>query len=639
MMKAYENVWRTNYESWAVLVWALCLGWIGYLWGGDVIPDRLALLLAGGGAFMLTRKAIPAWSRWESWINLGGRGLCFITYPELMVRARKKKNSFWLGWGFEWTREHTQRLYDLMRAEKSHAEPPGWFVWVWEAVTGRRMGRGHEARGRPWIHGIGMADEGDIHIPIEHWSGNTLVVGATGCGKTRMLELIAQMAVAEGFTLLVIDPKGDQGFEKSIRNAARAAGRDKDFVRFHLGFPRDSVRIDMLRNFTNLSDIASRIAALMGGSEDNAPFRDYAFKTLNAIVVGLDFVGEKATLVKLRSHVDNGVGDLLHRAILKYFDAKLPKNWEASVGDWIRTTAKRTGKGKKGEGDDVEVAPRQAVGLLLRYYSEELAPAGHWCEAIDSLAGLHTHDAKHHAAMITSLEPVLAKLTTGELGALLSPDVRDIHDPRAITDNQALIKSKSIVYIGLDSLANKTISSAVGSLYLSDLTSVAASIYNYSENPGANKIFLIIDEASEVLNDPFVQLANKARGSGFVLITATQTIADIAARFGSKDKANQLLGNFNNLISMRVIGEETQAYAVEAFGGAFVRSKETTFSNNTNTMSSVAHFAGGVSEKVAETEEDMLPRYLMGELPNWQYVATFGGGRKIKGCVPIISYR
>lgn len=635
-MIGYENVWRTNYEAQATAGWLACFGWLGYLWYEAIVPSEPLAMLALVCLLSMTPKGWRAWKLWQLRINLAGRGITFIKYASLIELAARKEKAFWMGWGFHWTREHSQRLYDLMRADSGYAAPPLAFVRLCETIQGRRRGQA-DGIGKPWIHGLGLNEETDIHVPIDYFSGNTLIAGTTGCGKTRLLELIATMAIALGYTVLGVDPKGDQGFEKSLKKAARAAGRINHFVRFHLGFPRNSVRIDMLRNYSNLSDLASRVSALMGGSEENAPFRNYAFDVLNGIAIGMDYVGDKVSLVKLRSYVDNGVANLLLRVALKYFDENLPRDWESAVAQWAKTALNRSGRGRKGDEEDMIV--RQSLPVLLKYYVDVLIPRGAWSEPIDSLAEIYGHDAKHHAAMITSLKPLLTMLTTGELGGLLSPDVRDIDDTRPVTDNQALIRSNSIVYIGLDSLANKTISSAVGSLYLSDLTSVAAGIYNYgTEGATPQKVFLIVDEASEVLNDPFVQLLNKSRGAGFVIFTATQTISDFSARFGSMDKALQMLGNFNNLIAMRVKDKATQEYVVENFGSMFIQTKETTYSNNTNSQASAAHVAGGVAEKIKDKAEDMLPQFLLGELCNWEYFASFSGGHKIKGRLPIIRH-
>ena len=226
-------------------------------------------------------------------------------------------------------------------------------------------------------------------------------------------------------------------------------------------------------------------------------------------------------------------------------------------------------------------------------------------------------------------------LTTGELGSLLSPNPRDVSDTRPMTDLASLIRANSVVSIGLDSLANKTISSAVGSMLLSDLTSVAAAIYNYGGN---HKIFLLVDEASEVVNDPYVAMLNKSAGSGFINVAAIQTIPDLAARFESMDKARQMLGNFNNLVAMRIKDRVSQDFVTETFGQTYVYTQQKIHATSSSTEKTITHFTGSVQERVTEALEDVLPPDVLGQLPNWQYIAAVSGGRLIKGRLPIINH-
>jgi conjugal transfer pilus assembly protein TraD len=435
--------------------------------------------------------------------------------------------------------------------------------------------------------------------------------------------------------VICIDPKGDQPFETSIKAACRHANRETDYTRVHLAFPGDSIRIDPLKNYTNPSDLASRIAALMPGGDKSSSFRDFAWNVLNAIVLGMIDIGEKPTLVKIRSYVDNGVADLLARVTLRYYDEVLPQNWEMDVSNYARTV--KQGKGKSAE--DGELLVRQSLNLLLGYYLDVLVPRGFHNEAVESLSTIYKHDSAHYSKMIANLIPILGMLTTGELGPLLSPDPRDVSDPRPMSDLQALIRSNAVVYIGLDSLANKSISTAVGSMLLSDLTSVAASIYNYASQDGvAKKVFLIVDEASEVVNEPYIQILNKSSGANFINIAAAQTVPDFAARFESMDKARQMLGNFNNLYAMRIKDRVTQDFVIETFGQTYVYSKQVIMGTTSSTEKNITHFTGSMQERVTETLDDMFPPDLLGQLPNWQYIGSVSGGRIIKGRLDIIQH-
>lgn len=470
-------------------------------------------------------------------------------------------------------------------------------------------------------------------IAIDHHDHLYITDNYVVTHNTRFLELIASMAIKLGYVVISIDPKGDVDYDKTLKAACKMAGREADYVKFHLAFPGDSVRIDPLKNYTNPSDLASRIAALMPGGDKSSSFRDFAWGVLNAITLGMLATGEKPTLVGIRSYVDNGVAELLMRVTLQFFDDELPANWEIDVAAYARTL--KQAKGKKGP-EDGEVLVRQSLHLLLDYYVEVIVARGLRDEAIESLATIYKHDSAHYGKMIANLVPILGMLTTGELGQLLSPNARDINDARPMTDLASLIRAGAVVSIGLDSLANKTISSAVGSMLLSDLTSVAAAFYNYGYT--GKKIFLIVDEAAEVVNDPYIQMLNKSAGAGFINVSAIQTIPDLAARFESMDKARQMLGNFNNLVSMRIKDRVTQDFVTETFGETYVYTKQVIHGTSSSTEKTITHFTGSVQERVTEALEDVLPTDILGQLPNWQYIAAVSGGRLIKGRLPIVTH-
>jgi conjugal transfer pilus assembly protein TraD len=123
-------------------------------------------------------------------------------------------------------------------------------------------------------------------------------------------------------------------------------------------------------------------------------------------------------------------------------------------------------------------------------------------------------------------------LTSGELGELLSPSEMDPSGNRPILDTSNIIRGKHVFYVGLDSLSDAIVSSAIGSILLADFASVAGMIYNSGQKMGRFSLF--VDEAAEVVNLPFIQILNKGRGAGFQVVMATQTLPDIVARLGDE---------------------------------------------------------------------------------------------------------
>ena len=83
------------------------------------------------------------------------------------------------------------------------------------ATASETLVLGHERGGRA------------VSIPFVAGEGShTLVVGATGSGKTVTQALIAVRAIEQGRGAIVIDPKGDARMREQLRGAAARAGRE-----------------------------------------------------------------------------------------------------------------------------------------------------------------------------------------------------------------------------------------------------------------------------------------------------------------------------------------------------------------------------------------------------------------------------
>lgn len=127
--------------------------------------------------------------------------------PHYALTSRQipvNKKFLFLGRGFEWQPEHTQRLYDCFSADgKKYLRPSKLFNMA------REYEKHHEnlitklttsdsrfnpvrplppVEGIPAIHGIEL-DEIDVMQPLNSRGGHTAVFGTTGVGKTRFAEV------------------------------------------------------------------------------------------------------------------------------------------------------------------------------------------------------------------------------------------------------------------------------------------------------------------------------------------------------------------------------------------------------------------------------------------------------------------
>jgi conjugal transfer pilus assembly protein TraD len=304
------------------------------------------------------------------------------------------------------------------------------------------------------------------------------------------------------------------------------------------------------------------------------------------------------------------------KRVARYLGEHVP-NWETEAKPFLRqahdTTTRVTGP--------------------VRYCRKSVC-GRHPSTVVDGLASLFEHERVHFSKMIASLMPILNMLTAADLGPLLSPDAADTSDPRRLTSMAECIERAQVVYLGLDALSDSMVGGAIGSILVADLAAVAGDRYNYGVNLTPVNVF--IDEAAEVVNDPFIQLLNKGRGAGLRLTVAAQTFADFAARTGSEAKARQVLGNINNLVALRVLDAETQQYVTDSLPKTRLKSMLLTHGSTTDSRNPLL-YTGNVGERLGEEEGDLFPPALLGQLPNLHYLAVLAGGRIVKGRLPILG--
>jgi hypothetical protein len=189
-----------------------------------------------------------------------------------------------------------------------------------------------------------------------------------------------------------------------------------------------------------------------------------------------------------------------------------------------------------------------------------------------------------------------------------------------------------VLYMCLDSLPDPSVASAIGALALADQAARAGMRYNLG---GYRRIALFVDEVSNVINQPLIEILNKGAEGGIFTTCAMQTLADLAKRLGSEDAARMALGNLNNLIALRTKDRPTQDFVVETFGKTAIHTVRVGLSHGSDAH--LGDFSSSYSTQLTESFEEMVPADVLGKLPNLQYFASVSGGRIIKGRFPILD--
>lgn len=437
--------------------------------------------------------------------------------------------------------------------------------------------------------------------------------------NTRVLDSIVAQAVDRGEPVLIWDPKGDKGLMDAAQKACIASERPNDFVYFHPAFPEKSWRIDPLANFSRETELATRIASLIASESSSDPFTAFSQKILTNLVAAMLMIHTKPTIKLLKHYVDSGPEKLVVKASEVYFEKHYPGVWRDMSEEYTR-------KAKKND---------REISLAYIQFYRDVVMKEHPSMALDGIYSDLEHEKNHLGKMTASLSPVLTMLTAGPLGDLLSPDPDNHNDLRPITNFAQIIRNRQVCYIGLDSLSDNMVGSALGTMFVSDLSAVSGNRYNYGTLEDLPPVNLIIDEAAELVSDKMIQLLNKSGGAKFRLILATQTFADFAAKIGSADKARQTLGNLNNVIALRIIDAETQQYVTESLPEVYVRHIEYAQQTDVKT-SDFVNFGFRTSESMKETAVPLVDAQLFGCIPNLQFFAKTSAGQFRKCRMPIL---
>ncbi|WP_250491187.1 conjugative transfer system coupling protein TraD [Caballeronia sp. INML2] len=620
----YVNHFRPIYEFRPFLVWPIVI--IGILVSG--MPYGWAFALAG--VALLSIRALQIWKALSFRMAISTKWLSKIRIEKLLATQnsmRKRADSMYLGIGYEWTQKHTQIAHEILRMPVT--DIPSLPKWLSKTEIGRTVEerierlfgprdsiRDRMPQGSSWIHGM---EQKKVEVPFHYkaMGGHTLVAGTTGAGKTRTYEVISTQVIHNPKdVLIIVDPKNDDEWKKRVEKECARTGRK--FLYFNQAKPHESIRLNPLENWSQPSEIPSRIAQLM----EEGQFRDFAFLFIDRAVKGELYVGDKPNLRSILKYAQSGIGNLLDRGLRRFFI-------ENGLTDWEELTVTATVKDAQRRND------ASLIDGMVKLYLDRFAAHDRGHETIDGLIATHTHDREHYMKIIASALPLLQMLATGETGLMLAPKADDFEDEREIWDIDKIIKQKAVLYMGLDSLSNNIVQKAIASMALSDVAAVCGAIYNfYAEKPD---VVLIIDEIAEAINEKVIQILNKGRGAGFKAFVAFQARADLEAKLGNAAKMLQVLGNLNNQVVLRLEDSDTAKWFSDKVGETAIRVVNVSNSTNTTTEAHALEFSGSQSRSIQLEKVPLIPVKLLHSLPNLQYFMRISGGAVYQGRIPIIE--
>ncbi len=540
---------------------------------------------------------------------------------------KKDKGKVYIGDGFRWGPEHANRAYQVMDMSTDFSEVE--IPFVLKPIVKAMAEETDELGGSPWVHGMG--DEKPQMIHGSNWYGHTCITGNVGTGKTTLLKLMSLNALHLGNMLLVLDPKNDHDWQESIKSELEYLGKGDKFYHLHPSSPSTSVRIPLLTNYTRLTEVAARIAPLMGGEGSGKPFQDFAYDAIYSTTLGLDYLGEPVRLTSIGRVIKSDRRGLALRVLDKYFTRLMGDEYRSKLADELQ---------------EISTDLLEALAEYWLAHNKEFSGKTHTGEkmsanedkAVEAMISFSLHNDAHYQKMVSTLKPVFTALTADPLDELFSPvHNENIDDPREIIDLAEVMETGGCLYISLDSMTDGTTASFLSRLLLAEACAVAGDRYNQMDKDPL-RVTIANDEvhASIENNDALFNMMAQGRAASVEMLLATQTISDIAAKT-DQASANRFLGLCNNFVSMRTTDPATQEYVSSQFAKASVAQQQVRTGTSRDTDKSTLAFSTGYQETLMKTREDAFPPSLLGDLPKLQYVARLADGKKLKMRLPIIE--
>ena len=547
--------------------------------------------------------------------------------PEYRIAADRvpvSQHKLFLGKGFRWTQQHTQRLRDTLKPEvQRYVQPGALYHWArqkevaWESIPGltllARLLRSRSrwnllaplppVGGKPALHAVEPLEQ-PVWMDLGERVGHTLVLGTTRVGKTRLAELLITQDIHRGDVVIVFDPKGDADLLRRIYAEAKRAGRLDDFYLFHLGFPELSARYNAIGNFSRITEVATRIANQLPNEGNSAAFKEFAWRFVNIIARALVALKRRPDYQQIRRYIND-----IEPLFVEYagYCAAI-----AGIDAWASLVEERAADIKERNLPNALRGRSMEAIACMRLLQERAI----YDPVLDGLISAFKYDKTYFDKIVSSVGPLMEKL------------------------------------------------SAVGNSMFADLVSVAGRIYKHGvaseqagharggdldasgHGPGQSSmstiptISLHADEFNELIGDEFVPLLNKAGGAGFQVTAYTQTWSDVEARIGSKAKAGQVAGNFNTMLMLRVKELDTadmlteQLPRVEVFSLMSVSGVD-----DSSDPGSGVDFKSRNEDRISVSEVPMLTAADMVTLPKGQAFALLEGGQLWKLRIPLPDSR
>lgn len=593
---------------------------------------QVASLIAACAAGLYGATKAPAlWTRMQFVHRFIGADRPYVrTDGDLLafVHDKSHPDELMLGYGYAWEPQHLRNARDILDMNiaeyraKAICHHETWLILTtrpWNFLlhplaTFRQIRATKDLiaykRGYTWLHTLGESHP--RYLRHSDMTPHTLITGSSGAGKTSLLCWLIAQEIARGHIVLIIDPKGDNTLFKCVEHFCKKCRRE--LHQFRVAHPEQSDALNLLSNFKEVSELASRIAQVLPSSGDSGVFNEMGRNALAAVAVGMAILGENPTIETLFKNYINRL----------QFGERVLVTWLQAHGTSVES---HPVSGK---------LPQDRINALA-----ELCLSSPACspEVVGLVSFLKTSDEMLDKTT-TSIRNVLSELSKGKVGQLLSPSM---NTQQTIVDARMLIERQCVFYLGSDALTYPSLGRLLCALFLADLSGFAGDVYNYleeddnSQNKALPSISLIVDEASEVACGPLQDLLSKGRGAGFSIIAATQTVNDFVTRLGSEAETARVVANMMNHIAMRNSDASTHKLVTACVPSVSLPQRSWSRSEASDADELVARAAQTQERVTKQSEQPIVSAELISALPPGEAFAIVSGNFVEKLVSPLLK--
>lgn len=352
----------------------------------------------------------------------------------------------------------------------------------------------------------------EIILPDSARKGQFWCFGTNRVGKTRVLENMIEQDIKKGYSVVVLDPKGDIDLFSKVIQVAAQTKRLEDLSFITPIFPEYSAVIDPLAYYYMPEEIVGHIVS--GVETGREPyFYNVAYEISLILVESLELIAKaqnrepEFNFLKIKNYISR---DELEKLKVNHLDQLA----------------------KRGISDAAQ-------------YSMDMQ------KILDS-------PQDYYSKVSSSLRVALTELTSGNIGKIIGK----ADENRFI---KRLQEGKSVILVAhLGSLLTRKASKTLGKVLISMIQSFIGRVFSSGRilNP---PLAIYIDEAQSVLYEGIDDLFAKAGGAGVWIHGFCQSVNQMYAELG-KDYANTILDNTNTKFFMRVPDAETASYVSGHFG-------------------------------------------------------------------------